>query len=254
MPRRTPFKALPLNAIAGCELCHNTKIAITSRAAAGQTAREIEAAENTPKSIINSLLQRTKQRNTIENWPRSGHPKSYTHQDERMVIRIARRIPKCTYTTLRKQSGLDLSTKVLRRILQDAGILNWRSKRRHELTAEHARLRLQFARQWINSDWSATLFSDECSVEKGVGKELTWSFGYPQEKWHHNKVDEYPKGKQGSVMIWAVIGGTGTARRRSELIIMEHNPQSKRCGYTTMSYLNTLEAGLLPIYDGELYM
>jgi transposase len=24
--------------------------------------------------------------------------------------------------------------------------------------------------------------------------------------------------------------------------------------YTTMSYLNTLEAGLLPIYDGELYM
>jgi hypothetical protein len=55
-------------------------------------------------------------------------------------------------------------------------------------------------------------------------------------------------------MIWAAIGGTGTARRRSELIIMEHDPQSKRCGYTTMSYLNTLEAGLLPIYDGELYM
>jgi hypothetical protein len=161
-----------------------------------------------------------------------------------MVIRIARRTPKCTYATLRKQSGLDLSTKVLRRILQDAGILNWRSDRRPELTVEHARLRLQFAR----------LFSDECSVEKGVGKERTWSFGYPQEKWHHNKIDEYPKGKQGSVMIWAAIGGTGTAGRRSELIIMEHDPQSKRCGYTTVSYLNTLEAGLLPIYDGEFYM
>jgi hypothetical protein len=111
MPRRTPFKALPLNAITGCELSHNTKIAITSRAAIGQSAREIEVAENTPKSIIDSLLQRTKQRNTIENQPRSGRHKFYIYRDERMVIRIARRIPKCTYTTLRKQSGLDLSVE-----------------------------------------------------------------------------------------------------------------------------------------------
>jgi hypothetical protein len=147
-----------------------------------------------------------------------------------------------------------LSTKVLRRILQDVGILNWRSKRRPNLTADYARLRLQFASQWINSDWSSTLFSDECSVKKGVGKERTWSFGYPREKWHYNKVDEYPKSKQGSVMIWAAIGGASTAGRRSELIIMEHNPQSKRYSYTTISYLKTFEAGLLPIYDRELYM
>jgi hypothetical protein len=55
-------------------------------------------------------------------------------------------------------------------------------------------------------------------------------------------------------MIWVVTGGTSTTRRRSELIIMEHNPQSKRYSYTTISYLNTLEAGLLPIYDRELYI
>jgi hypothetical protein len=58
MPRRTPFKTLPLNAIASCELSHDTKIAITNRAAAGQSAREIEAAENTPKSTIDFLLHR----------------------------------------------------------------------------------------------------------------------------------------------------------------------------------------------------
>jgi transposase len=101
MPHRTPFKALPLNAIA-------------------------------------SLLQRTKQRNTIENQARSGRPRSYTHRDERMVIRIARRTPRCTYATLRKQSGLDLSTKVLRRILQDAGILNWRSKHKLGLSLQQS--------------------------------------------------------------------------------------------------------------------
>jgi len=57
-------------------------------------------------------------------------------------------------------------------------------------------MRLSFARAWINYDWSTVLFSDECSVEKGVHKERTWSFGYPLEKWHSDKVSEYPKGKQ----------------------------------------------------------
>jgi len=45
------------------------------------------------------------------------------------------------------------------------------------------------------------LSSNECSIKKGVGKERTWSFGYPHEKGDYNKVSEYPKGKQGSVMV-----------------------------------------------------
>jgi hypothetical protein len=52
-----------------------------------------------------------------------------------------------------------------------------------------------------NTEWTTVIFSDECSVEKGVGKQNTWSFGYPREKWDHNKVDQYPKGKQGSIMV-----------------------------------------------------
>jgi len=81
------------------------------------------------------------------------------------------------------------------------------------------------------------LFSDECSVKKGVGKEWTWSFGYPYEKWHYNKVSEYPKGKQGSVIVWGAIGGTA---KRSELIIIERDLESKRYSYTASSYMQTL--------------
>lgn len=42
-------------------------------------------------------------------------------------------------------------------------------------------------------------------------------------------------------MIWK--GG------RSELIIMERDPDAKRQGYSAKSYLRTLEEGLLPHYD-----
>jgi len=41
-------------------------------------------------------------------------------------------------------------------------------------------------------------------------------------------------------MVWAAIGGTGTTRRRSELIIMERDAESKKNGYTATSYLDTL--------------
>jgi len=68
------------------------------------------------------------------------------------------------------------------------------------------------------------------------------------------QVLEYPKGKQGSIMVWAAIGGTGTIGRRSELIVMERDAESKKNGYTTTSYLNTLYWGLLPIYRNELFM
>ena len=81
------------------------------------------------------------------------------------------------------------------------------------------------------------LFSNECSIEKGVGKERIWLFGYPNKKWDYNKVSEYAKGKQGTVIVWGAIGGTGTTNKRSELIIMERDEETKKNGYTAQSYL-----------------
>ena len=94
------------------------------------------------------------------------------------------------------------------------------------------------------------IFSDECSVEN-VGKRQTWSWGYPHQKWQKDRVSEYPKGKQGSVMIWAAIGGH---IKRSELVVMRRDKQSKHNGYSSLSYLDTLEKGLVEQYTGEIFM
>jgi len=55
-------------------------------------------------------------------------------------------------------------------------------------------------------------------------------------------------------MVWALIGGTGTTKKRSELIIMERDPESKCNSYSSYSYLKTLDIGLLPIYNSELFI
>ena len=159
--------------------------------------------------------------------------------------------PKLTYQDLAKESGVYFSKDTLSTILTKHGIAHWRARRRPRLTAEHAQLRLQFAVQNINIDWSKVIFSDECSVEMGQGKKRQWAFGYPSEKYNYNKVSEYPKGKQGSVMVWCSIGGSS---RKSDLLIMERDENSRRNGYTAQSYLQILREGLRPVYDGETFM
>ena len=52
-------------------------------------------------------------------------------------------------------------------------------------------------------------------------------------------------------MVWCAIGGS---TQQSELIVMERDPDAKHNGYTARSYLDTLEEGLLPMYNGDLFM
>lgn len=49
-----------------------------------------------------------------------------------------------------------------------------------------------------------------------------------------------------SVMMWGCIWKGG----RSDLVVMERDPNAKRNGYTANSYLKVLRETLLPLYDG----
>jgi transposase len=251
MPRRRVLVDIPPNIQRGKELSDATKERLIGRAAAGQTGGQIAAIEQLPESTVYHAIQRIQKRQTTANAVRSGRPKDYTTRDKRAVIRAVRKDPKLTYKDLRKETGLNLSNDTFKRILKADNILHWRSKRRPELLPSHARLRLQFARSMLAQDWSIVIFSDECSVEKGAGQKRQWSFGYPHQKWDHDKIDVYPKGKQGSIMVWASIGGTAS---RSELIIMDRDQAAPRGGYSAASYIDTLEQGLIPIYNGETYI
>ena len=52
-------------------------------------------------------------------------------------------------------------------------------------------------------------------------------------------------------MVWASIGGTS---KRLRLWIIERDERAPRGGYTAQSYTDTLEEGLLTIYDGESFV
>lgn len=254
MPRRRPLTPLSPNERPGSELSFARKNVVYGRGLAGQSADEIAEVESLPKSTVQSVLKRGQQRGHLNNLARSGRPKETSVRDERKVLRIARRMPQITYSRLREEAGLDISRSSYYRILRRHGISNWIAKRRPHLTEDHARLRLKFARRWIHlteAEWSTFIFSDECSVERGKGKKRVWSFSTPAQKWDKDKVQTFSKSKTTSVMVWAGIAGN---LPRTELIIMTRDPTAKKNGYTTKSYIQALEEGLLPVYDGQTFM
>ena len=59
------------------------------------------------------------------------------------------------------------------------------------------------------------------------------------------------KGKQASVMVWVAVS---SSVNHTELVIMDKDSTSRRGGYTVISYISTLEEGLLPIYEGQVFM
>jgi len=48
-------------------------------------------------------------------------------------------------------------------------------------------------------------FSDECSVQRGSGRETEWVFRFPHEKYRPDMITEKEKGKKISQMVWGCI-------------------------------------------------
>jgi transposase len=89
--------------------------------------------------------------------------------------------------------------------------------------------------------------SDECSVQKGSGANTEWCFCFPWENWKTDMISATPTGGKPAQMVWASIWlDEHSQAQRSEFVIMEHDPNAKRKGYSSQSYIKTLAKGLLP--------
>jgi hypothetical protein len=98
-------------------------------------------------------------------------------------------------------------------MLEPFGIQKWLAKKRPLLTKGTAAKRYTWAKKyskWTVTEWSNVLFSDECSVERGV---------------------------------WAAIPTAGL----SNLVMIRRDLSAKKQGFTTRSYLQVSKDDLLPI-------
>lgn len=134
---------------------------------------------------------------------------------------------------------MSCGASTIKKILKEHGIGNWRVKRRPFLTEVNAAKRLAWClarRHWLEEDWALVVWSDECSVERGRGKQDEWVFRTSAQKWQRQMIQTYNTHKNMKVMVWGAFWDTG----RSNLYIMDRDFESAKHGYSAESYLEVL--------------
>lgn len=253
--QRTPLASISGNRRRNHELSPFQRGFLVGQAAQGRSYYGIAKAANLHKNTVRNVIQNTSLQQNGESRARSGRPPIVTDRDRRHIIRIARVNPRATYQELKEKTGHNFSKSTAYRILKEYGLTNWLAKQRPLLTPEVAAIRLAWClkrRAWDWDEWSKVIWSDECSVERGTGKERAWVFRFPHEKWTKAMIQPKKKGKGVTVMVWGAFYGAG---EQSNLLRLGRDPDAKRNGYTARSYIGALEDQLPSLWEpGLLFM
>jgi transposase len=227
------------------ELSIATRSAIIARVESGQSkasvAREFEVSER----VVYNTINRYKEHGKLESLPRSGRPPTLSRREKRLLFRTVRKSPRLTWYAVKSEIGRPISRRTLYNNLASINIRNWRAKKRPKLMKSHAKLRLKFSRDYRHFRWWTTHFSDECSLERGSGRDRAWVFRFPWEAYRPDLIDPQNKGKDLSFMIWASFSFKG----RSKIQVTVRDEDRERNGFTSWSYVNALEDGLLDVYE-----
>jgi hypothetical protein len=244
---RTPLGSISGNRKPNCELSPYQRGIAIGLAKKGAKIPEIENELKCSRGAVRSTLLYASLRNEGNSQVRHGAPRSYTLSEERKILRHVRIHPKDTYEKVKLACNLTISTSTIKRILKEHGILNWRARRRPFLTEAHAARRLAWClhhKDYTVEDWGKYMWSDECSVERGRGKQNEWVFRIYDQKWEKEMIQTYNCHKNMKFMVWGCFWDKG----RTQLYIMDRDFESKKHGYSANSYLEVLEAELAPVY------
>lgn len=172
-PQRTLLGAISGNRLPGGHLSPYLRGQVIGSQRAGATPAEIALGLNLYRQTIQYTLAQAKLRTNGESLSRLPRSESYTDKEERYILRYVRLHPKATYQDVKQELGVTCSTSTLKRILKTHGISNWRAKRRPFVTDIVAAKRLAWClarSHWTTEEWGCVMWSDECSVERGRGK------------------------------------------------------------------------------------
>ena len=211
---------------------------------AGASIAKISEATQLLYSTVSITWSRASFRNEGISKPRSGRPKALSARDERYLIRIARLQPKLSYHELTEQAGIQCHRVTVYRILKEYNLTNWLAKRRPLLTPEVAAKRYNWCwerRDWTYDEWKLFIFSDECSVKRGIDRRRQWVFQTPAQKWDKAIIQHNKKGRNISVMMWAAIHSA----RRFDLVKLSRDFEAKKMDYSANSYIKILNENLL---------
>ena len=244
----------------GGQLLDRQRDYIITKVEAGVRTKEIANELSCSQRVVQKVWKRWTLIGSTTIAPRTGRPAILTRRQKRLLLRYTRKYPKIEYCDLMYHVRVwplnhdypTVSRRTIYRALTQISLKNFRSRRRPRIKKATSKLRCAYSEAWKDFNYKRVTvkFSDECSVARGSGKTAEWSFGFPSEQFDHNKVTEKDSGRPKQQMVWGSIWCTPGGRvGRSPLVVMVRDPDAPRRGYSSLSYCEALEEGLLPQYS-----
>ena len=200
-----------------------------------------------PLSTIRYTIKKEPERTAGVSKPRSGRPTILNSTEKVRLFEVIIENPKITYEDLLAEVSYKVKKESIRRLLNTEHHRKWRCMWRPDLNEEKAIKRLRWARRYEHftpEDWARVFWSDECTVERGIGVRREWTFIRPKDQCRLHQVQGLPhKGKQVKQMFWAAFSG---AQRRSGLIPLFGDPESERGGINRF-VIRDLYTRILPV-------
>ena len=131
------------------------------------------------RSTVQTTCRREIERDDNVTKPRSGRPRVISEEERDIMYDIVEHDnPYIKWRDLTRVCETAHERSV-RRLFADINRRKWRCHKRPILLLEHAAARLIWAKAYKHfqpKDWRRVVWSDECSIKKGKGKQPRWTF------------------------------------------------------------------------------
>ena len=197
-----------------------TRSAVVTLWGEGYTQRQIAKKLKISRSGVQLILQKKKETGSIVDRPRTGRPKVTTPRESRLLIRLSLRDRKATSKMVKREfmdiTGKSLSTRTVRRRLNEGGLRGCVAVKKTMLTKKQKQKRLAWAkkhRNWTINVWSRVVWSDE-SIFQLIPARKTWVRRRPNERYNPECVVSTMKHGSGKVHVWGCMSqrGVGTIK------------------------------------------
>lgn len=133
-----------------------------------RSANEIRKRTNLPRSTIYYNISKLKNNGSVAHRKRSGRPTKISSGITKVLIQKVKRNPAISTRSLAVnllQKEVQVSHQTVWNYLTQLGYKKRRADVTPMLTAEHMTKRVEWAKKYLNHDWSRTLFSDETAFQ-----------------------------------------------------------------------------------------
>lgn len=165
------------------------------------------------KSGVFDICNKYKLTGKIENLHRAGAPRRTSRQDDSLIFREIRKNPFISAPEIKNQLNLSVSTKTIKRRLNDRGVHSRVSRRKPLLSEQNKLKRLNFAKKYINksiSFWKNVIWSDESKFMLISGKQRRNVWRTKGTSLNANNITKTVKHGGGSIMVWGCFSWFGT--------------------------------------------